>query len=130
MLVWSAVRTALVFDPYSSVSLRSCAYWSLVSAGGGGARNWDVLSNMNGCKDAIQGVCAICVDPAVFGSDHKPACSGPMPKTGVGSLRPSVARRASRSEAAARPTLIPLAVALSFGRAEIEASYFAVSVPT
>src|SRR5215217_2779826 len=85
-------RTALVAEPYASVSFRSLAYCALVSAGGGGARNREVLASMNGCIPAIHGVCAICSEgggPQI----HRPGCSGPAPNTVETCLfSPSLAR--------------------------------------
>jgi hypothetical protein len=60
---------------------------------------------------------------------HTPGASGPVPYgVATGALRPSPARRASMSAAAARPTATPAALPAS-GRAASEASYRACSAP-
>ena len=96
---FKAAGAAVVAEPYSFVSLKSFAYCVLVSAGGGGARNCDGLSSINGCMNATQGVCAN-VDGGT--TCQTPATTGPIaPKTAVAAFRPSVARNASMSAAAA-----------------------------
>ena len=54
--VWSGVRTVLFALPTALVSLKSCAYSALVSAGGGPGRNCELLSSANG---VISGTCAL-----------------------------------------------------------------------
>src|SRR6266704_664941 len=46
--VWSEVRVVLVLWPRLFVSFNALAYASLVPAGGGTGRNWDVLPMTNG----------------------------------------------------------------------------------
>jgi hypothetical protein len=48
MSVCSGVRTALVTEPRSLVSLKSCAYRALVSVGGGGGRYCVLVRSANG----------------------------------------------------------------------------------
>src|SRR5258705_3415365 len=48
--VWSAVRIVLFAAPIALTSLKSRAYWSLVSAGGPDERNIDTLGMKNGLR--------------------------------------------------------------------------------
>ena len=48
VLVWSAVRVALCAAPRALTSLIAAAYFGLVSAGGGGGRNWLARRITNG----------------------------------------------------------------------------------
>jgi hypothetical protein len=129
--VCACVRMLPVEAPNSLVSSRSVAYRALVNAGGGGARNCEVLSSMNGSIAASHGVWAICREGA-GGQTHTPACTGsvgaPRPG-GDGPFRPSFTRSATMSAEAASPTAIPRAVFLSFGSAAIDAWYLASRAP-
>ena len=73
--VCSWVRTVLFSAPYASVSFRSFAYWWLVSAGGGSARNCEACSSRNGRIVAYHGVCTDW--PGC--SCHCPGRIGPIP---------------------------------------------------
>src|SRR5262249_59231077 len=46
--VWSGVRAESVALPSALTSLNAAAYSGLVRAGGGGGRNWPLLSTANG----------------------------------------------------------------------------------
>ena len=84
---------------------------------------------MNGRITAIHGVCAICREGG-GAKTHRPGWSGPAPNgVATGAFRPSSARSASISAAAAWPTAIPLAVVRSSGSAAIDAAYLAAKVP-
>src|SRR5688572_25934103 len=52
--VWSAVRVVLLTAPMALTSLKSRAYWALVSAGGPDVRNIDTLGSRNGLRVPTQ----------------------------------------------------------------------------